>query len=71
MKLFKVISGMLLWLFGMILIYMSLKQLIGGSELFIWLGHFGQGLLAVLVGVALIPGTAVQDFLVRTFNGKS
>lgn len=70
MKLFKVIIGLVLWLFGMTIIYVSLRQFVAGAGLFVWLGHLGQGLLAVIVGFALIPGTGVQESLARTFKTK-
>ena len=66
--LFRVVSGFLFWLIGMIFIYLGMHQIFDGTKPFVWVSHLGQGLAMVLAGVAIIPNTAVHDFLDRTFR---
>jgi hypothetical protein len=66
----RTILGMLLWFLGMVFMFLSLRQLVYDESFFVWLGHVGQALLLVLAGVALIPNTALQEFLQRTLSSK-
>ena len=71
MKLFaRTVLGMLFLLVGMLFILLSLRQLMGGTDFWSWLGHVGQGVLIALVGAALIPETDIRDFLEQTFSKR-
>lgn len=68
--LFRTVLGILLWLAGLAFLYGALNQLFAGADFWIWLGHVGQGLVAVLIGFALMPYSSVSEFLENTFYSK-
>jgi hypothetical protein len=61
--------GAAFWLSGLLFIFVAVVHAFD-VPFFVALGRFGKGLAMAVIGLALMPGTIVQEFLKNTFSKR-